>query len=202
MFINKTPSPYPGEKWGFDNGAFICWQNNKPFDEVKYMKRLEKAYMVGKPYLAVTPDIVGEGEKSLEYSMGWISKLPPWPWYLAVQDGMTLKMVSDVIDSFDGLFLGGTNAFKGTAYHWRRLAHDKGKRFHYGRAGTPRKVDHALAVGSDSADSAFPLWTYDRMDELVKHINGPRQLSLWDEKTLAGWAAPPFAACLAKNMGG
>lgn len=185
MFINKTPTPYPGEKWGFDNGAFICWQNDKPFDEVKYMKRLETAYKITEPYLAVVPDIVGEGKRSLDYSMEWIEKLPPWPWYLAVQDGMTLNQVADIIHRFEGLFLGGTNAFKGTAYHWCKLAHEHGKKFHYGRAGTPRKIDHAMAVGADSADSAFPLWTYDRMGELVSHINGPKQASIWSEEITA-----------------
>ena len=186
MFISKKPSPYPGEMWGFDNGAFICWQNNKPFDEVKYMKRLDVAYGIGKPYLAVVPDIVGEGEKSLRCSLKWIDRLPTWPWYLAVQDGMTTNMVENVLHRFDGVFLGGTNKFKSTAYGWRTLAHKHGKKFHYGRAGTPRKIDHAIAVGSDSADSAFPLWTYDRLNELVSHINGPKQMSIWDERTLSG----------------
>lgn len=185
MFIRKRPTPYYGERWGFDNGAYVCWQNNTQFDEDKYMKRLDVAYRVDEPYMAVVPDIVGGGSDSLEYSLRWIKKLPPWPWYLAVQDGMEYVEVENVIDLFDGLFLGGTNTFKSTAYSWCKLAHSYGKKFHYGRAGTPNKVLHALRVGADSADSAFPLWTYDRMDELIKFIDGPKQMSLWSEEVLS-----------------
>jgi hypothetical protein len=59
--------------------------------------------------------------------------------------------------------LGGTDRFKLTAYCWSRLGRFADKAFHYGRAGTLRKIRHAYAVEADSLDSNFPLWTVDRM---------------------------------------
>ena len=172
MFVEKKPTPYEGEPWGFDNGAYGWWIRGEPFNEELYKKRLDRAYHAGKPYLAITPDIVGEGENSLGYSLAWIERLPSeWAWYLAVQDGMTADMVETIIDKFSGLFLGGTNHFKSKAYFWKRLAHRHGKKFHYGRAGTARKIQDALMIGADSADSAFPLWTHARLAETIRYVN-------------------------------
>ncbi len=54
-----------------------------------------------------------------------------------------------------GLFLGGTDAFKDReAAYWRGVAHAAGVRFHYARAGTPRKFQHAMLVRADSLDSS------------------------------------------------
>jgi hypothetical protein len=118
------------------------------------------------PILAVTPDIVAAGMRSLAFSTQWrmSHKLPSeWPWYLAVQDGMTVNDVKPHLHLYAGLFLGGTDRFKETAFRWCELAHRYGKKFHYGRAGTPRKLMSAFKVGADSCDSAFPLWTTERM---------------------------------------
>lgn len=165
MFVESRPDPFPAEQWGFDNGAFVWWKQGKQFDESLYAQRLQVALRCESvPYMAIVPDIVADGMKSLDYSLGWLARLPKkWPWYLVVQDGMTATAVSGVISLFDGLFLGGTDGFKATAQTWSDLAHAQGKRFHYGRAGTLAKLQHAWNVGSDSCDSAFPLWTMDRM---------------------------------------
>ncbi len=181
MFIDHVPTPYPGEPWGFDNGAFRDWRNGRKFDGDAYLCRLEKAYAVGRPYIAIVPDLVAGGLRSLEFSLRWLEKLPAnWPWYLAVQDGMTLADVESVLDKFTGLFLGGTDIFKGTAWHWCRLAHQHGKKFHFARAGTLRKIAYAKEIGADSSDSAFPLWTKERLGSFIQMWQtGPRQLQLW-----------------------
>ena len=179
VFITKRPTPYPGEPWAFDNGAFRDYSAGKDFNAGAFLRRLEIAYDVGEPLFAVLPDIIQGGEASLEFSLDWLVKLPPWPWYLAVQDGMGEGSVEQVIGNVDGLFLGGSDKFKATAGRWRALAHKHSKRFHYGRAGTPRKIIHALSMLSDSADSAFPLWTKERM-KLTAHVlsQKEKQLSL------------------------
>lgn len=166
MFAGTRPTPYSFEPWGFDNGAYVAWKSGQPFPESKFLRRLEIAMKVPMdPIIAVCPDQVTEGIKSLEFSLQWIGRLPnEWPWYLAVQDGMDHDSVADVIHLFSGIFLGGSDKFKFTAYGWSKLAHMAGKKFHYGRAGTLRKLRHAHAVDSDSCDSAFPLWTSERME--------------------------------------
>ncbi len=168
MFASDRPFPpffYPSEVWGFDNGAFVAWTRGNQFPEGVFLRRLDAALRVETgPAVAVCPDIVAGGLRSLEFSVNWLKRLPSsWPWYLAVQDGTTRDAVLEVVHLFAGIFLGGTDRFKLTAYRWSRLAQFAGKKFHYGRAGTLRMIRHAYAVEADSLDSNFPLWTVDRM---------------------------------------
>jgi hypothetical protein len=161
MCLRDKPDPYDGEPWGYDNGAFVAWVSGKPWDGDAYLRRLERAYTKGRPMLAVTPDRVAD-PSSLEFSLSWLERLPAdWPWYLAVQDGMVPGRVD--LAPFSGVFLGGSNRYKGTAPAWRAAAHAAGLPFHYGRAGTLRKLEHARQAGADSIDSAFPLWSVDRL---------------------------------------
>lgn len=157
---------------GFDNGAYLDWINKRDFDEKRFRDALDAAMDVGIPYMAVVPDLVGRGDDSLYFSLNWLDKLPTyWPWYLAVQDGMRIHRVEDVIHYFDGLFLGGTDAFKAEAQDWCNLARIHGKRFHFARAGTERKIKQAIRIGADSLDSSFPLWTVERMRRMEYLVN-------------------------------
>jgi hypothetical protein len=167
IFLKCKPNPFPFERWGFDNGAFGAFLRGSSFPESEFLRRLDASQTVtSDPYLAVVPDIVAGGERSLDFSLSWLSRLPrEWPWYLAVQDGMATEQVGDVLHMFSGIFLGGSDRFKATAYRWRVLAHASGKKFHYGRAGTHRKLLAAWRAGSDSCDSSFPLWSRERMSQ-------------------------------------
>lgn len=184
----SIPQLYPYEPWAFDNGAFKTWAGANYqrdltiddwvilFDVEKFKKRLAAALKVNSdPCVAVVPDIPGS-KHSLEYSLSWLPELPSyWRWYLAVQDGMTHKEVLKVASLFNGIFLGGTDRFKLTAYGWCRLAHFCDKKFHYGRAGTLRKIRHAWKVEADSLDSNFPLWTKQRMVELRDELKALKE---------------------------
>ena len=179
MFASSRPTPFPFEAWGFDNGAFKVWQDaGFPadltlddwcilFSVKEFERRLAEAQDADDaPYLAVVPDIQ-TSRASLAYSVNWRRDLiNGWPWYLAVQDGMEVSEVADVLHMFAGLFLGGSDKFNLTAYRWAKLAHKHGRKFHYARAGTPRKVRHAFQVGADSLDSTFACWTKERTREL------------------------------------
>jgi len=174
MLAQNWPDLYENEPWGFDNGAFGFWKKGLKFDEKAYSKRLNKAIIKydDNPYIAIVPDIVAGGMESLKFSLKWLPQLPPiWPWYLAVQDGMEVKSVLDVIDYFSGIFLGGTDDYKKYAGYWCKLAHHCGKKFHYGRVGTLSKLAHAIMIGADSLDSAFPLWTKDRLFSFIQALS-------------------------------
>jgi hypothetical protein len=173
MCLRDLPAPYDGEPWGFDNGAFGAWSLGEPFPTDLFSRRLGRAHTVGTPYLAVTPDLVAGGEESLEFSLRWREVLPnDWPWYLAVQDGMTPERVTAALPGFAGVFLGGSTKFKATAMTWRDVAHRAGLPFHYGRAGVPRKIRHAITSCADSLDSAFPLWSEERFSAFEACILG------------------------------
>ncbi len=150
---------YPGEPWGFDNGAWSAFVAGQPFNESLFLRRLDAGLAAGRvPLLAVTPDIVAGGPASLDFSLCWRERLPErWPWFLAVQDGLAGADVLPHLGRFAGLFLGGSDAFKRQAQDWCRLAHAHGLRFHYGRCGKDSSLRHALAVGADSLDSATPV---------------------------------------------
>lgn len=92
-----------------------------------------------------------------------------------------------VIQLFAGIFLGGTDRFKATAPFWAALAHRHGKKFHYGRAGTLRKMLHARQSGADSCDSAFPIWKAER---LAQYAGWWRSLTRHEQLRLL----PPEAA--------
>lgn len=177
MLVSRPVKLYPGEQWAWDNGAYRDWVggcNMKgPDYEGLILSRIENIYSLGKPYLAILPDLVGKGDESLEYSLEWFPKLPAdWPWYLALQDHMDSVKVIQAVGEFPikGFFLGGTDAFKKEAELWAAIAHHLGLKFHYGRAGTMGKIIHAKMVKADSLDSAFPLWSMERLRSFAKII--------------------------------
>lgn len=161
-------NPYPGEPWGFDNGAWTAFAKGRPFPEERFLKRIDAAVEAAEkndaiPFVAAVPDIVGGGYASFEFSMKWIPRLreiaPHFPWFLVIQNNYTPEMVDEVMDEFDGLFLGGGDQMKHAARLWVQVAHSHGKLLHYGRGGTLAKLAHAFEVGADSIDSAFPLFS-------------------------------------------
>ena len=159
MYITRTPKPYPDEPWAWDNGAYQAYCKGEPLNIEKWKRRTELATRAGTPYMCVLPDIVAGGHQSLELSITNIQYVPPqWPKYLAVQDGITSEDVLPYLPFLDGIFLGGSTAYKTTAAAWADFAHQHGKKFHYARASTRRKLQDAMQCNADSIDTACPLW--------------------------------------------
>lgn len=163
---NRYREAYPVEPWAFDNGAFGAWVNERPWDAAAYLRRLDaiKSIRPTPPTLAVLPDLPAKGMASLAFSQDWLNEshaLPiDWPWYLAVQDGMTVDAVDQFIRNGQagyrrvaGLFLGGSDDFKATAAEWSDYAHANELRFHYARCGNVAKLRLAIESNSDSVDS-------------------------------------------------
>jgi len=194
MFIKKAIKPYPGENWGFDNGAFGDYLQGKTFDGDRYRRRLERALRLAEeyhpPYLAVLPDIVAGGMKSLEFSLEWLERELshiPFNWYLAVQDGMPLEAVRGALLKYPqikGIFLGGSDQFKKTAPLWSSLAHSLGRKFHYARAGSVKKIREAVRSKADSLDSSLPLWNGQKLRRFLKALNPTMELPLFSAPTV------------------
>lgn len=166
---------YPGEPVGIDNGAYRDYLAGNPFDERRFLRQIDRmAERDMIPELAAAPDMVGEGVRSLDFSCEWLPRLPDWPWYLVLQDGMFIEAVAEVVDRFAGLFLGGTDQFKYQAGLWSAYAHANGLPFHYGRCGTTRKLEHAVSVSADSLDSCTMMWT---MPKYTRFANRWMQLA-------------------------
>lgn len=177
------PRAMKGEPWAFDNGSYAQFlkAGGRPYQFASgvYMRRMEAAMqMATLPYMVILPDLVGAGVLSIGISVSWIQDMPR-RWrdclYLAVQDGMTINDVQKVCDRFylKGLFLGGTDKFKQTALAWSNFAHEMGMQFHFGRAGTIKKIRASRWAHADSLDSSFPLWEKRRWADFVAIFNEP-----------------------------
>ena len=154
-------NPKPGLPYGIDNGAFPAWTNGKPFPWRKFLVLLAKVPRGDPPFMAVCPDKVAAGMASLRFSRRWRTRLDAlgygWmPWYLAVQDGMSLAAVRRELETgrWSGVFVGGTMRWKlRTGASWVSLAHEKGLPAHIGRTPQVRHLVWAASIGADSCDS-------------------------------------------------
>jgi hypothetical protein len=154
---NQWRNPESGVPWILDNGAFSYWKNNLPFDTKRFEDAIIKTEASKQmPDFVIVPDIVAGGYSSLDFSLGWLNKIPAnYNCYLAVQDGMEMQVIEGYLDLFDGIFVGGSLEWKlRTAYEWVKLVHDHGKPCHIGRVGTFRRLVWAKSIGADSVDSS------------------------------------------------
>ncbi len=173
LFTRILYTPYLDEDWGLDSDAYSAWKNEYLWNEYRYLEILDKAQKLGKPYFATIPDKPAQ-KNSMEYSFEWLEKLPQdWNWYFCLQDGMSLEDVEKYVcndDRIKGLFLGGTHKFKGKALDYIRLAHKHGKKFHYARTSSIKRILDAYDLECDSCDSTIFLWTRTRMNTLFDLI--------------------------------
>jgi hypothetical protein len=154
---NSWRYPEVGVPWILDNGAFSYWKNNLPFDEKRFEDALIKTELSKIiPDFVVVPDMVMQGYDSLDFSMKWLNRIPAaHNCFLAVQDGMEVSVIEDVLDLFDGIFVGGSLEWKlKSSSEWVTLAHKHKKPCHVGRVGTFRRLVWAKSIGVDSIDSS------------------------------------------------
>jgi hypothetical protein len=173
MFVDRPLKPLLGEPWALDNGAYRTWRRFESFPapapaehyaksfakfESKLPELLELIDTGRAPLFAVAPDLPAHPD-SLAFTIAWMdkvgSKFPKIPFYLAVQDGMTPAAIAPHLHRFAGLFLGGSDDFKSTAWMWSSIAKKNGKGFHWGRA-TKSRIASAIDAGATSADSSHP----------------------------------------------
>ncbi len=195
MREHKVARPYYGEQWILDNGAWPARKSEYGLIDTWawFLRVSEIDWKMGEePRFAVLPDIVGGGLESLELSKFYLSaerrgdegELPFfWDWYLAVQDGMSIEDVEELLRDqqevdavpehyqvrIKGLFLGGSDDFKNeTGQQWAELAKRYGLKIHYGRCSSVKKLRQAVAWGYDSCDSTQMLWTREKFVRFAK----------------------------------
>lgn len=168
--------------WFYDNGAYTDFVAERAFNVNQFMRDVRAMRARGKgkssfeaPAFIVLPDLVARGLESLAESESWIDECADVaPLYLAVQNGMTTADVEALIErkgQIAGIFVGGTTEWKhATAAEWITWAHARGLQVHIGRCGTIELVRWAKAIGADSIDSCFPLWTRERLAAFVLEV--------------------------------
>lgn len=156
--------------FAFDNGCYRDWRAGVAFNVTRWTRDLRWMLYRGiVPDFVVVPDIVAGGLASLEWSAFWRDAVPTeFPAYLAVQDGMTEADVIPELRRYQGVFVGGSLAWKlATGGAWAKLARRRGLRCHIGRVGTASRVHWARAVGATSIDSALPLRAGEHLDAFI-----------------------------------
>ena len=181
-------SPKPGIPWALDNGAYSSWQaalregrDVWDFEPKPFVAALRKVPATHRPDFGVVPDIPADGERSFRESWNWLRGVgrPPlqrgWPWYFAVQDGMSESHVAEVALHVAGIFIGGSPPWKTrNAERFARCARDLGLRVHLARAGSIEMLKLAERIGADSADSSS--WAQNASYHLVDAARTQRTL--------------------------
>lgn len=157
----------PSGTYALDNGAFVAWKNKEPWSERRFFSLIKRYPDYD---FVVAPDIVCGGGRSLSRSLEYVGKIPR-PLYLAVQDGMDAQSVTQFLDAFDGIFIGGSIPWKfSTARMWADIAHLQGKKCHAGRVGTWEGFVHMHHSGVDSVDTTTPS-RHQCDDHIVKYLD-------------------------------
>lgn len=168
---NRRP---PVLRFMLDNGAWTDFTHKRPFAADRFWNEMQRVRKFDiRPDFAVCPDLVAQGLKSLDFSMGWRKDLPDdLLWYLAVQDGMEPQHVRPVIEKFAGLFVGGTSEWKMRSVPgWAKLARETGRLLHVGRVNTlPRAFYVAEVCGADSFDGTNwqRSWAGPQIEQVVR----------------------------------
>ena len=178
------PYPYKFRFFFYDNGAFVYWKRGESFDGSRFLRGLErvlKSFYPQRPDFVVIPDLVAQGEESLEFSLSWYRVLerdyPELPLAFVVQDGMDAGRVAGILRTLPNvrvLFVGGTIPWKvQTTPVWKRVARELKLAIHIGRVGTVRRLRWVKSVGVDSIDSSLPLFSKQKLRSFLKVLREP-----------------------------
>lgn len=172
--------------FGADNGCFSKGDEFDPQEWLAFLDRLPRETCL----FATAPDVVGDAAATLERSARWLPVIREmgFPAALVAQDG--LEDLEVPWDSFDVLFIGGSDSWKvegrgkGLGPEVVRLiaeAKRRGKWVHVGRVNSAVRFRSCVDAGADSADGTFLAFGPSK--------NLPRLLS-WLDNQAATPAAP------------
>ncbi len=149
-----NPKLPQGLRYAVDNGAWSCFQQKVAFDDDGF-RSLVDAYGSGADFVVI-PDLVEQGQKSLEFSLSWLDRLKVIRLLLLpVQDGMSADDVGAVLQQHPrlGIFLGGSTDWKlATMEGWGMVAHAFGRYYHVGRVNSRRRIRMCQHSGAHSID--------------------------------------------------
>lgn len=141
--------PYAFMPYALDNGRFVAWAKNKPWDEPAYIRLLTWARLSGhRPLWAIVPDVVADAKATLYEWDKWHGVVSAYGFSLAfaAQDGHS---PSDVPSNADIVFIGGSTDWKHK--HIMRFC-DSFERVHVGRINTLKWLRYCYHAGVESCD--------------------------------------------------
>lgn len=177
---------------GGDNGQWEERDRPGPFKADRFLRFVD--YIGDRARWLVLPDIVCGGLASLDLSLNWLEHLRGHPsiLLLAVQDGMTPKMIAPFLGPKVGLFVGGSTDWKEDSMsRWGAIAAECGAYLHVGRVNTSRRIFLCAAAGADSFDGSSVTRfakTLPRLDQAARHVDLFPSGTEPSEHTPAGFA--------------
>ena len=141
-----------GEWWAADNGRFAAPEKYTDVGYVRWLLARDKT----RALFATAPDVLGDHSATVDLSrplFPYIRRAGYRPAFVA-QDGW--REETTPWDEFDILFLGGTTDFKlGLGLRAARIANNRRKWVHMGRANSLKRLLLARDAGCHSADGTF-----------------------------------------------
>lgn len=147
-----------GVLWGADSGLFST-KGSREFDIDRYIEWMQERVPFQKDNLFITaPDVVGDWATTKRRSKFMLTVIRELGYKAALvaQDGL-LSSEELEWDTFDCLFVGGTDAFKlaESTYALVKDAKSRGKWTHMGRVNSFARLKAAALSGYDSADGTY-----------------------------------------------
>lgn len=161
--------------YALDNGAWRAFKAKQALDLVAFQRMLDRFGQNAE--FIILPDIVGEGERSLELTLEWLPKCRGHRQLLiAVQNGIEPAMIAPYLAPDVGIFLGGDTDWKlETGAQWGKLAEKHDVYFHVGRVNTAQRIIWCSQIGADSFDGT----SASRYSKTVKSLcNAMKQPSI------------------------
>lgn len=155
MIAPTSGKPAAGFRYAIDNGAWRAYTTKTDFDGGAFERTVDRFGMDAD--FVVLPDIVMGGNKSLAFSLSWISKLAGLRLLLPVQDGMTPAKVKAALSEFPsiGIFIGGSTYYKlETMRYWGDVCRLMGRWCHCGRVNSRRRIRLCHEAGLTSFDGS------------------------------------------------
>lgn len=152
--------PYLHFPYALDNGAYSCWtRRTNTWHEEKWLQQepeWKKLIAWGnferqRPLWAIVPDVVGNGDATLERWGKYAHFISNFgiPLAIAVQDGMTVEQVRALVPAPAVVCIGGTDEWKWlTVEAWAKAF----PRTHLLRCNAPNRLDYLLNLGIESCD--------------------------------------------------
>ena len=173
----------PDTPYAMDSGAWTCYKQGIEFNEEAYQHGINR--MGDGADWVVLPDIVGEGPRSLKFSLKWLDKLSHMRLLLiAVQDNMDPCNVEPYLSSRVGIFLGGTTEFKINSMRmWGKLSVDKDCYYHVGRVNSNKRIRQCQDAGAHSFDGSGVSRFFHMDNKPAKRMqNATMQCHLWGSR--------------------
>lgn len=149
----RAKNGQPTTAYAIDNGAWSAFLQCVPWQPDAFVRLVDE--LGERSDFIVVPDVVRDRERTLELANVWLPRLRGLRLYLAVQDGMGWMDVDPLRSYIDGLFIGGSTAWKwSTINAWGLAAKARALPLHVGRVNSAKRIRDCWNAGAGSFDGS------------------------------------------------